>query len=372
MKTILLSKYTKPLLVTAILSLTGQPVFGSSQSEQDPYVQGFKTYAAEVNTDSNVLTNAANSYAKDVVNTERKVGYIGNELPIPKAKEIAPGVYAVIGSMIWHTPSNFGLNNNLAFAIFDKGVFVFNAGANPALAYSLHQQIKRVTDKPVKWVAVENNQGHAYLGASYWVDVGVKNLYSSVQANDQFHEAYDFIKSEWSTRVGKNITKTARDVSDKFTTFATEMEIDVGGGEKVILKDFGPGHTPASTSLYIPSRKLLMSGDLGFNERMPVFFKYTDSFAWEKSFNQMLKEIPADTTVLPGHGTAASLATITKQTRDYLSYMHTEINKIVDAGGNLDDALKVDQSMYKDRPVFDQAANNNAQHIYNEITGGDF
>jgi len=366
----------KSLLVHTTLALSlglnSTLNFASGSSVNDPYIEGFKAYAQEVKSYSNDITNSITSYVGEVTQAEKQVGYIGDELPIPKAVKVAEGVYTVVGSMIWHNPSNFGLNNNLAFVIFEDGVFVFNAGANSALAYSLHQQIKRVTDKPVKWVAVENNQGHAYLGASYWVDVGVKHLYSSEMANEQFNVGFDSIKAEWSERVGRNITKSVRNVSDKFTTYVDELVIDVGGGEKVHLKDFGPGHTPASTSVHVPSRKVLLTGDLGFNERMPVFFKYTDSFAWQESYEAMMANIPEDTVVVPGHGTATDMATLKKQTFDYIVYLHKEITKIADADGTVEEALALDQSMYKERPVFEQAAENNARHVYIEITGGDF
>ncbi|NPA72397.1 MAG: MBL fold metallo-hydrolase [Gammaproteobacteria bacterium] len=363
------------IAVTALsLTLGSLPQLAQAEASaiHDPYIEGFKAYAQEVKKVSDELYSAANAYATDVFKTERKAGHIGNPLPIPKAVKVTDGVYTVVGSMIWHTPANFGLNNNLSFIIFEDGVFVFNAGANTALAYSLHQQIKAITDKPVKWLAVENDQGHAYLGASYWVDVGVKNLYSSSLANDTFDSEFTEKKTEWSERVGKNITNDARNVSDKFTTFEGELTIDVGGGETVQLKDFGPGHTPASTSLYIPSRKVLMTGDLGFNERMPVFFKYTDSFAWADSYKAMLDFIPEDTLIVPGHGTPTDMATAKKQMYDYLVYLHNAVQKVVDEGGSVDDAIAIDQSMYKDRPVFEQAAKNNARHIYQEIMNGSF
>jgi hypothetical protein len=66
------------------------------------------------------------------------------------------------------------------------------------------------------------------------------------------------------------------------------------------------------------------------------------------------------------------MATVKKQTYDYFKYVQKEVQKVVDNGGNQEDAENIDQSMYKDRPVFDQAAKNNARRIYNEITGGDF
>ncbi|MDX1351365.1 MAG: MBL fold metallo-hydrolase [Thiomicrorhabdus sp.] len=340
-------------------------------AEEDLYVKGFETWAQEVKAMGGELSaHATETYAKDVSDVLKKQGYIGDELPLPKATKVMDGVYTIVGSQIWHNPSNFGLNNNISFIIFKDGVFVFNAGANPAIAYSAHQQIKRITDKPVKWLAVENNQGHAYLGASYWVDVGVKHLYSSQLANDNFDRAFDREYQEWGERVGKMLTQSSRNVTDKFTTFEGKMTVDVGGGETFELIDFGPGHTPASTSVYVPSRKLFLSGDLAFNERMPVMFNYTNSFDWMASYEKMMKTIPADATVIPGHGTPTDMATVKKQTYDYFRYLQKEIKKIVEAEGTVEDAEAVDQSMYKDRPVFDQAANNNARKIYNEIMNG--
>ncbi|MCF6253367.1 MAG: MBL fold metallo-hydrolase [Thiomicrorhabdus sp.] len=363
----------KGLVSVALLSaLYTMPVLSSEPAIQDPYIEGFKAYAEEVKSYSNDLNHSILSYVNEVKQAEKQVGYIGEVLPIPKAIKVTDGVYTVVGSMIWHNPSNFGLNNNLSFIIFEDGVFVFNAGANAALAFSLHQQIKALTDKPVKWVAVENNQGHAYLGASYWVDVGVKNLYSSQAANEQFDAGFKRTKRSWSERVGKNITLSARNVSDQFTTFEDGMVVEVGGGEKVYLYDFGPGHTPASTTLYIPSRKVFFTGDLGFNERMPMFFKYTNVKAWIESYEAMMANIPEDTIMVPGHGTPTDMATLKRQTYDYLVYLYTQIEQIIEADGTLEEALALDQSMYKNRPVFDQAKENNIRHVYNEISGGAF
>jgi len=357
------------LILTAILSTLSI----NASAQKDLYVQGFAAWEQELKSmGDDISAHATSAYVNDVSGVIKKQGYIGSELPLPKATKVMDGVYTIVGSQIWHNPSNFGLNNNISFIIFKDGVFVFNAGANPAIAYSVHQQIKRITDKPVKWLAVENNQGHAYLGASYWVDVGVKNLYSSAQANDLFNRAFDREYQEWGERVGKMITHTARNVTDKFTVFDGKMTIDVGGGETFELIDFGPGHTPASTSVYVPSKNLFLSGDLAFNERMPVMFNYTNSFEWMASYDKMMKTIPANAKVIPGHGTATDMATVKKQTYDYFRYLQKAIKPIVEAEGTVEEAEAVDQSMYKDRPVFDQAAENNARRIYNEIQNGYF
>lgn len=338
---------------------------GGGQGD-DPYVAGFKAYAKEMGNDQTY-----NGYANEVVKTERKVGYIGYPVHLPKPQKVMDGVYTVVGSLIWHNPSNYGLNNNLTFMIFEDGVFVFNAGPNPAVAAAFHKQIQAVTDKPVKWVAVENSQGHAYLGASYWVDKGVKKLYSHKRANDDFHAGYEHIKAHWGQRVGHEITHTARDVSDQFITFDDQLTVDVGGGEVVEVLNFGPGHTPGSTLLYVPSRKLLLTGDVGYNQRMLALFSYTNTLHWAETFEAMMQAVPKDVAVIPGHGAPTDMATVKRDTYDYLKYMHAEVQKIIDQGGGEEMAQEIDQSAYQNRSVFEQTYLNNATHIYREMTGGD-
>ena len=318
---------------------------------QDPYTASFAAYAEEV---------------KQV---QEKTGYIGKHITLPQLTKVTDGVYTVVGSMIWHTPGNFGLNNNLTFIEFEDGVFVFNAGPNPAVAYAFHQQIKTITNKPVKWVAVENSQGHAYLGASYWVAQGVKNFYSHSVANEDFHKGFDRIKKSWGDRVGHEITDAAKDVSDKFTTFDDKITVDVGGGETVEIMNFGAGHTPGSTIVYLPKRNVVLPGDLAYNTRMIALFSYTDTQKWAASFAKMMEAMPKDVIVIPGHGGPTTMQKVKEDTYDYLVYMQKEVKAIIDAGGEIQDLYKIDQSAYKDRPVFDQTHENNAVHIYKEFMG---
>ncbi|BBP45229.1 MBL fold metallo-hydrolase [Thiosulfatimonas sediminis] len=357
----------------AVLPLSLLFAFSASLSSaqaadnSDPYLAGFAAYAKE----NGSLTASVDAYIKDVTNTVRKAGYVGKELPLPKPTKVMDGVYTVVGSLIWHTPENYGLNNNLSWVEFADGVFVFNAGPNPAVAYSFHQMIKRHTNKSVKWLAVENSQGHAYLGASYWADIGVKNLYSNQRANQDFANGFEQIKASWAARVGQAITQDARDVSDKFIEFEDKLVIDVGGGETVELLNFGPGHTPGSTLAYIPSRNLLFTGDVGYNKRSLAFFPYTHVGHWIDTFKAMQAAMPVDVVVIPGHGAPTDMATVARDTLGYMEFLRAEVQKKIDAGGKEEDMSSIDQSQYKARPVYEQTHQNNAVHLYKELTGGD-
>ena len=88
-------------------------------------------------------------------------------------QEVVPGVWSAIGATAPGTYANSGHNNNLSFVITDAGVLVVNAGDNYLLAKALHDEIKKISDQPVKFVVLENGQGHAMLGSSYWQEQGV-------------------------------------------------------------------------------------------------------------------------------------------------------------------------------------------------------
>lgn len=362
----------KALTIAGITSMAFSSPTLAAADGSDTFINGLNSYIQDLKKyGDNGLADTIKTYADDVYKTQRKEGYIGPKIYLPKPTKVADGVYTVIGSLIWHNPSNYGLNNNLTFIEFADGVFVFNAGPNPAVARAFHQIIKEHTDKPVKWVAVENSQGHAYLGASYWVDKGVKNLYSHSVANRDFDNAFQFIKDSWGGRVGHEITDSARNVSDKFTTFDDKLVIEVGGGETVEVLNFGPGHTPGSTVVYLPQRNIVLPGDLAYNKRMLALFSYTNTFDWVNSFEAFMQAMPEDVLVIPGHGGPTTMQQVKKDTYDYLKDMHQQIQAHIDAGGTEAELDKIDQTAYKDRPVYNETYRNNAVHIYKEMTGGD-
>ncbi len=75
--------------------------------------------------------------------------------------EVAEGVYSAIGATQPYTYENSNHNNNLSFIVTADGVLVFNAGGSYLVAKALHEEIKEITDQPVKYVVLENSQGHA-------------------------------------------------------------------------------------------------------------------------------------------------------------------------------------------------------------------
>jgi len=90
-------------------------------------------------------------------------------------------------------------------------------------------------------------------------------------------------------------------------TFTTKMSLYIG--EPVELIHMG-GHCPGAAVIYFPERKLLFTGDLVFNGRMP-YMGVADFAKWIAA----LKELESwnITTVVPGHGPVAGKEVLLEQ-----------------------------------------------------------
>jgi glyoxylase-like metal-dependent hydrolase (beta-lactamase superfamily II) len=138
------------------------------------------------------------------------------------------------------TYENSGHNNNLSFIVTSEGVVVVNAGACYLLAKALHNEIRRITDQPVRYVILENGQGHAALGSNYWQEQGVPVI-AHVDAAAEIEEgAYALL----SRMQGYNRDKAeGTEVVLPDITFEDQYVIELGG-IRIEALYLGPGHSP--------------------------------------------------------------------------------------------------------------------------------
>ena len=276
-------------------------------------------------------------------------------------KKVVDGVYSAIGATTQASYQNSGHNNNLSFIIGSKSVLVFNAGGNYLLAKALHQEIKKITDKPVKYVVLENAQGHAILGSNYWKEQG---------ANIIAHQlVVDIIKNNKQQLLARN----QHLLKDKFhgtkvilpdQTFKDKLVLDLGN-LKIELLYLGASHSPESISLWLPSQALFISGDFAFNTRMLPIFRHTDTKNWLTVWQKLLDLKPK--IIIPGHGGVTDIKTVSEFTVNYLRYLRGEIEKILDNDGDLVDVYKIDQSHFKHWDTYQELHRQNASYLYQQM-----
>ena len=278
-----------------------------------------------------------------------------------KVQKVGEGIYTSIGQTSPGTYENSNHNNNLGFIIGEKSVLVWNAGGNYLLAKSLHEEIKKITDKPVKYVVLENSQSHAILGSSYWKEQGATIV------------AQRIAKREIIAKGEKILNRKAKTLKDKMlgtrivipdVTFKDKTSFDLGGRVVEALY-FGYAHEHSDIAIWLPKEKVLFAGDLAFNQRVLPIFKITETTKWLEAWEK-LAALNAKI-VIPGHGDVTDMPTVEKYTKGYIVYLRTTIQEIIDNDGGLNDAYEMDLSAYEHLDTFKELGKQNIARLFSQM-----
>jgi glyoxylase-like metal-dependent hydrolase (beta-lactamase superfamily II) len=149
---------------------------------------------------------------------------------------------------------------NTAVIVGDDGCLVFDAQATPAMARSVIERVRTVTDKPIKYVVLSHYHAVRVLGASAYQAQGVVAS----------HETYRLIEErgqqDWDSEYGR-FPRLFRDAESipgltwPTLTFEGEMSIFLGKRE-VRLMQLGAGHTSGDIVAWVPDAEVMFTGDL--------------------------------------------------------------------------------------------------------------
>ena len=229
-----------------------------------------------------------------------------------RPQEVVPGVWSAIRATAPPGYENSGHNNNPSFVVTSDGVLVVNGGTCYLLAKALHEEIRKVTDQPVKLVVSENGQGHAMLGNSYWADQGVPVLMHADAAREVEAHGLDVLAR--MQRYNREKAEGTRVVMPD-ATFQDRKVVQMDD-TRIELIGFGPAHSPGDISVWLPDTDTILTGDLAFLERLSPIFEDTYTLDWLASW-QKFAALDAEH-VIPGHGGPTDMATVTAGTKDYL------------------------------------------------------
>jgi glyoxylase-like metal-dependent hydrolase (beta-lactamase superfamily II) len=279
-----------------------------------------------------------------------------------KPIEVIPNVFSAIGATAPPTYENSGHNNNLSFVITTDGVVVINSGASVRLASALHEEIKTITDQPVKLVINENGQGHAILGNLYWSQLGIDILAHEDAIHEIEENSYTILERMKSYNrdkaVGTEVVIPNKSFSEKSIFTLGDLEFHV--------LHLGPAHGPGDTQVWLPQLSLMIAGDMAFHERMLPIFENTCTKCWLETWDEKFAPLNA-TYVIPGHGHPTNMSQVTRFTRDYLRDLRAKVLEVIDNGGDLAEAFYVDQERWRSLDTFEELAKRNAGRVFEEM-----
>lgn len=214
-------------------------------------------------------------------------------------------------------------SSNSAFLVTDEGVFVIDTQQHPADARRLLAEIRKVTDKPVKWALVTHPHGDHYLGNPVFKAEGA----TLIAHQDTAGMMKKYYKDEVERR--QAYFKMHRlDVSEvrlvmPDVTFDSRFTINLGG-RVIELIHWGAAQNPGDTLIHFPHRRTLFLGG-PFSRQNWSNYSFTPSV--ENWIAVLRKAAAMDVDVyLGGHGDVSTRADVLDYAR-----MHEEFQKEVRA-----------------------------------------
>jgi len=234
------------------------------------------------------------------------------------------------------------------FIVTDEGVIVTDP-MNPKAAALLQSEIRKITDKPVKYVVYSHNHHDHISGGIIFKQEGAK-----------------FVGHE-------NVLKELGDHPSAVTplpdiTFKDRYTVTLGD-RTLELEYFGPNHGESLVVMRLPKENALFIVDIVTPRR--VAFRMMPDF-WPDEWIRSLKEIEATDFdyVISGHGPetepAIDTANVVMDQRVYLEDLMAAVKGAMESGTHSPDELKTSVKLpkYKDWRYYDEWLPMNIERIW--------
>lgn len=215
---------------------------------------------------------------------------------------------------------------NAGVIIGEDGVMIVDARATPAMARELMAEIRRVTDKPIRYVLLTHYHAVRVMGASAYGDalvIASRGTYELIQERGQ---------QDFESEV-QRFPRLFRDVESvpgltwPNLVFDGELRVRMGSREVHIFHP-GPGHTRGDTVAWLPKERVLFAGDLVEEGTTPYC---GDAYlgAWPQTLDRLRALRPEK--LVPGRGDALTSAAAAERAMASTQRFIEDMRKAVEA-----------------------------------------
>lgn len=278
-----------------------------------------------------------------------------------QVQPVTDGVWAIVGETAQRSPENLANNATFGLVVTQQGAVLIDPGGSWQGAQALHEVIATLTDQPVTHVINTGGQDHRWIGNAYWQALGAVVIASDAAVADQKERA-SMQMTGLSQLIGAALDGTEPSFAD--VTFADSYRLETGGLGFDIVHP-AAAHTPGDSFVVVAERDTVFTGDIVYVERILGVGSQSSISGWPVAFEAM--EAVGATHIVPGHGSATTLDQARAQTYDYLINLRSQIGALIEDGGDIMDAPKVDQSAFAHLEQFEALAGRNAQAAFEQM-----
>jgi glyoxylase-like metal-dependent hydrolase (beta-lactamase superfamily II) len=273
-------------------------------------------------------------------------------------KKIGEGVYAAI------SPDRSKAGSNAGFVVGDDGVLVVDSFISPDAAKELLDEIRKVTDLPIRYVVnthyhLDHTGGNAVFKQEGATIVAQRNV-------------RDWLHTENMKFFGANPKPEDKARVDALVgpDIVYKKSLNLALGSRRIEVRSLPGHTGGDSVVYIPDTDVVFAGDLVWQHHLPNLIDASTA-SWIQTLDKLMSEHPKATFV-SGHGDIATAADVAAF-RDYLNILRIDVAKAQadgKSGQELVDAVTAQlKEKYGQWGFFDHFIGRNIQQTADELAG---
>ncbi|MGB5179702.1 MAG: MBL fold metallo-hydrolase [Gammaproteobacteria bacterium] len=256
---------------------------------------------------------------------------------------------------------NQGFISNAGVIVTGAGVVVFDALGTPALGQLLLEKIRAITKEPIVRVIVSHYHADHIYGLQVFADLdaeilapaGAEKYLASDNARERLEERR-FTLDPWVN------DDTRLVYPDRYLSEGMQFKL---GDVEFIITVVGNAHSDGDLTLYVMPDRVLLSGDIIFEGRIP-FVGDANTRHWAQVLERM--ETEQLVALIPGHGGVAENPNdAISLTRRYLAFLRNEMSLAVEEFVPFDEAYAaIDWSDFEQLPAFEEANRRNAYQVY--------
>jgi glyoxylase-like metal-dependent hydrolase (beta-lactamase superfamily II) len=307
-----------------------------------------------------------------------------NSTPTPDHHDRKPGDVFRLQPLSGGVYALYGRGGNIGFFVGSDAVVVVDSEFKD-IAPGILAQIRSVSDKPIKYLVNTHHHGDHTGGNEAFKDFAVIIAHDSVRR--RMLESPKRILAEYPKEL-EDAKKAGNAEDVKFledaiawaqkvkleeiaapvVTFDSELRIHVGG-ETIEVWHTPPAHTDGDSVIYFTKANVVHMGDLYFHDMIPFIDVSSGGSprGYLAAIDKVLARVPANVTVIPGHGEVSDLAGL-KRARQLVADVLEAARAAKAAGKSKEQFLAaVDLPQYRSDEGYKDRFKGTAAAAYDEI-----
>jgi glyoxylase-like metal-dependent hydrolase (beta-lactamase superfamily II) len=262
-------------------------------------------------------------------------------------QEILPVKLKMISERLYEILDGRGARGGIY--IGDNGVLVIDAKMEKKSVDETIDEIKKITDKPIKYL-INTHSDRDHINGNQYFPKTITFVAHENCRKEFFHPSRDGTPSDWKKPELMPFLPSI--------TFRDQMDVYLGS-KKVELWYFGIGHTTGDAVVYFPEEKTAFLGDQIFLNRPQLIHSYKDgnSFEHVKTLTKMLETLDAKK-FCSGHSGILDRKTIMKH-----------IDEMKGRQGKVKSLIEKNKTLKEIKNEFKENETSLIETIYNELKG---